>query len=72
MEWASQYTDANVVKTDFFEASLRSDDLAARESKKRPCSPLGLQDRFLKYLRFRAGEGNAPGRASLAGTAGTL
>ena len=46
MEWASQYTDANVVKTDFFEASLRSDDLAARESKNGLAARLGRKTVF--------------------------
>ena len=46
MEWVSQYADANMVKTDFFEARLRSDDLAARESKNGLAARLGCKTVF--------------------------
>ena len=46
MEWVSQYADANAVKTDFFEARLRSDDLAARESKNGLAARLGRKTAF--------------------------
>ena len=46
MEWVSQYADANMVKTDFFEASLRGGDLAARESKNGLAARLGRKTVF--------------------------
>lgn len=46
MEWVSQYTDANMVKIDFFEARLRGGDLAARETKNGLAARLGCKTVF--------------------------